>query len=100
MQKTIRLLITFYRNFFITTFIITCCCLFIYALYGLATFTGLFWFKISTLGIIYFAIETTKKKEFYYYQNLGVSKRLLWSATLIFDFMLFILLIIILHQII
>lgn len=99
MTRKIGLLVTFYRSFFITTFIITCGCVIIYGFYGIKTFTFLFWFKIITLGMIYFVIETSKNKEFYYYQNLGVSKRLLWSATLIFDLLLFIFLIILIHRI-
>jgi len=53
----------------------------------------LFWFKAVTLGLTYYFINEYKSKEYYYYQNLGVSKSLLWAATLIFDFALFIFLI-------
>lgn len=98
-NKKLRLSLTFYQNFYIVSLLITAGCLFIYGRYGLATFSGLFWFKIITLGLIYFVISTSKSKEFYYYQNLGVSRAFLWSTTFAFDFIIFILFIILIHQI-
>ncbi len=98
MQKTLRLLLTFYRSYFFVTFLITCCCLYIFSMYGIEIFVALFWSKISTLGLIYYFIKTNKSKEFYYYQNLGISKLLLWSTTLIFDFIIFISLLILVHK--
>jgi len=62
--------------------------------YGFSIFVVLFWFKIASLGLIFYFINNYKNKEYYYYQNLGVSKVLLWATTLAFDFALFIFLII------
>lgn len=98
MINTIRLLLTFYKTYFIASFLITCCCLYIYTLYGIRTFMFLFWFKILTLGLIYSFISIYKKKEFYYYQNLGVSKALLWATTITIDIALFGSLIILAHK--
>lgn len=47
------------------------------------------WFKVITMAIIVYYINTYKRKEFYYYQNLGLSKKLLWTYTLGLDFLLF-----------
>lgn len=47
-----------------------------------------------TMALIYYFININKKKEYYYYQNLGISKTLLWAASLTFDFILFIFLLI------
>ena len=47
-----------------------------------------------SLGLTYYFINSYKNKEYYYYQNLGVSKSFLWAVTLTFDFALFIFLII------
>ncbi len=99
MKKTLRLLLTFYRSYFIASFLITLCCLNIYRVYGIETFVVLFWFKIITLGLIYFFIKTYKNKEFYYYQNLGVSKLKLWTSTITVDFILFFVLIFLVHKI-
>ena len=87
--KILNLILTFYRSFFLATSLITIACISIFWKYGISTFSTLFWFKIITLAIVYYFIRTTKTKEFYYYQNLGVSKVLLWTSTLTFDFVIF-----------
>ena len=87
--KTLRLILTFYRSFFLATSLITIACISIFWKYGISTFTALFWFKMVTLALVYYFIRTTKTKEFYYYQNLGVSKVLLWTSTLTFDVVIF-----------
>ncbi len=74
--------------------VITIACLVLFWEYGFGIFSTLFWFKISTLGLTFYFIDNYKNKEYYYYQNLGVSKVLLWSVALSFDFALFIFLII------
>lgn len=65
---------------------------------GLSSFTVLFWLKIGILGLTYYFINDFKQKEYYYYLNLGVSKRLLWTTTLTFDLGLFLFLIILTYQ--
>jgi hypothetical protein len=92
--KTIRLIWMFYKNFLFTSLLITVCCLSIFWKYGLSVFVGLFWLKIVTLGLIYYFINNYKNKEYYYYQNLGVSKAVLWASTLTLDFSFFIFLVI------
>ena len=87
--KTIRLILTFYRSYFLATSLITISCISIFWKYGISTFTVLFWFKIITLTLVYYFIKAFKAKEFLYYQNLGVSKFLLWISTLTFDFIIF-----------
>lgn len=96
--KIIRLIWTFYKNFLPAALFITVCCLSLFWKYGFGIFTELFWFKIATLGLIFYFINGYKNKEYYYYQNLGVSKVLLWAATLIFDLALFIFLIFLINQ--
>ncbi|MEO5594225.1 MAG: hypothetical protein ABIR15_21580 [Chitinophagaceae bacterium] len=93
LRKTIRLIITFYKSFFLAASLITACCLVLFYEYGLSIFAVLFWLKAITLGITFYFINSYKNKEYYYYQNLGISKALLWTTTLIFDFALFIFLI-------
>src|SRR4051794_7103436 len=92
--KTIRLLWTFYKSFLFVSLVMTAFLLSIFWKYGFPVFFGLFWLKLATLGLTYYFINSYKSKEYYYYQNLGVSKVLLWTATLTFDFVLFILLIV------
>lgn len=75
--KTIQLILTFYRSFLTTSFFLTALCIGIFWKYGIIAFTGIFWFKICTLILIYYFISGLKAKEFLYYQNLGISKWLL-----------------------
>ena len=96
--KTIRLIWTFYRSFIFLSLTITACCISVFWMYGFSVFSKLFWLKIVTLGLTYYFINSYKRKEYYYYQNLGISKLLLWTATLTFDFALFIFLIIQIYQ--
>lgn len=90
----IRLIWTFYKNFLLLSVIITGFCLRAFWMYGFAAFFGIFWCKVLTLALTYYFINTKKKNEYYYYQNLGVSKTLLWTVTISFDFVLFLLFII------
>lgn len=98
MFKIIRLIWTFYKNFLLLSAIITAFCIRAFWMYDLAGFFGIFWCKVVTLGLTYYFINTNKKNEYYYYQNLGVPKALLWMATLSFDFIMFLVLIILTYH--
>jgi type III secretory pathway component EscU len=71
---------------------ITLLCLNIAYTYGIRTVTALFWFKIITLGLIIYFINSYKTEEFYYYKNLGFTKKFLWKTTLIFELIMFVVL--------
>jgi type III secretory pathway component EscU len=79
--------------------IITLCCLTLFWVNDFSIFAGIFWLKIATLALTFYFINRYKKNEFYYFQNLGISKILLWATTLIFDFILFLFLIIMIYSI-
>lgn len=97
--KVLKLIITFYSSFFFLTTTITLCCILIFEQYGMSTFFSLFWFKIITLGLVYYFTSNYKAKEVYYFLNLGVSPIILWASTLGFDFLLFVISIIITYKI-
>jgi len=92
--RTIRLIWTFYRGFMFASLIITTCCLYYFWLYGFTVFFGVFWLKTLSLAVTGYFINVYKAKEFYYYQNAGISKLILWTSAIGFDLVLFILLII------
>jgi len=92
--KKIRLILLFYRNFWFASSLISLACLALFWEYGYSIFSTLFWFKIATLFIIYRYIGSYKAKEFYYYQNLGISKQILWIATLGADLIVYLLLLV------
>jgi len=58
----------------------------------------LFWFKIATLGLIFYFINNYKSNQYYYYQNLGISKLMLWVTTYIFEVFLLIIPIILVYN--
>ncbi|HAO47678.1 MAG TPA: hypothetical protein DCQ97_12175 [Chitinophagaceae bacterium] len=99
MPKIIKLFLTFYRSYFIASFTLTGCCAYIYWLHGIDIFTFIFWLKILTLGVILLYLNTYKKKEFYYYMNLGISKKILLGTTAVFDCFIFLILIILVNKI-
>jgi len=94
-MKTLRLTLTFYKSFLFVSLLITLSCMSVIATNGMQAFVAVFWFKIITLGLIVFFINNYKRNEFYYYKNLGLSKFRLWLSILLFDFILFIMLLII-----
>jgi hypothetical protein len=91
--KKVGLIWSFYKSFIFLSLIVTACCVVLFWEYHFNIFPILFWLKVATLGITFVYINSFKTNEHYYYQNLGVSKTLLWSGSLIFDFSVFILLI-------
>ncbi|MFZ6024663.1 MAG: hypothetical protein ACOYVG_09460 [Bacteroidota bacterium] len=98
-HRTIRLISSFYQSFLLFSILITTCCISIFWEHGFGSFITIFWFKIASLGLTYYFINSYKRKTYYYYFNLGLSKTILWTATLVFDFMLFLLLIILTYKI-
>lgn len=89
---TIKPVFTFYKSFFAAAFLITLLCCLLFIEFGNGILPALHWLKLSTTAIIFFYISTYKNKEFYYYHNLGLSKRYLWSRTLSIDLALYVLL--------
>jgi hypothetical protein len=63
---------------------------------GISIIQALFWFKITTLAIIVYFMNIYKKNELYYYKNLGISRLRLWIPILVFDFLFFLVSIIVL----
>lgn len=89
-SKKLRLLFTFYSSFFAAAFIITLICLYLLMELGSSALMMVIWFKFITMGIIAYYINSYKKKDFLYYQNLGISKTMLWRATQLMEILIFI----------
>lgn len=98
-MRTLGLLLTFYKSFAFTSLMITLSCLSIIYVWGLNTIVILFWFKIVTIGLISYYIHNFKKKDYYYYKNLGLSRITLWISTIVFDLCVFLILIILILNI-
>lgn len=96
-MKTLRLLATFYRYFFLSAFLLTIACLGPFWRFGPGTLAFIYWFKVGTLGLTVLFISMYKKKELFYYRNLGLSPILLWTFTLAADLCLFNILIVLIY---
>ncbi len=87
--KSIRIIWTFYTAFAVPSMAITLSCLSLNIESGLRLYSIIFWFKVATLSLMFLAVNSYKKHEYFYYYNLGVSKVKLWASTLSFDFFIF-----------
>lgn len=100
-MRTLKLIARFYRGIFLANFLVTLSCIGIIGYYGnhahkLMGF--LFWFKVVAIGMIFSTAIYYQKKEMYYYQNLGVSKLRLGITTSVFDFLIWLIVIIIAYR--
>jgi hypothetical protein len=98
MTRSIRLIITFYNTYNIPSILISLLSGAILMKSGLSFFVVVFWFKLISMAFIITFINSYRKKEYFYYQNLGLSKMALWTGSLVFDFVLFLALLIIAYQ--
>ena len=98
MVSSIRLIVTFYNSFIIPSSLISLLSAAIFRISGWSFFVVIFWFKLISMAFIITFINSYRKKEFFYYQNLGLSKLALWTVSLVFDFVLFLALLIIAYQ--
>lgn len=97
-MRTFGLIVSFYKSYAFSSLAITVVCMYFPYMFGLGTFSMLFWFKVMTLGMIFYLNNSYKKNEYYYYRNLGVSKKLLWGWTLSFDLIFYLVLFILTLQ--
>jgi len=89
-MRLFRIVFTFYKSFIVASGIISIACLSTIFINGLKTLSSVLIFKLFTLGIIILYINLYKKKEFYYYQNLGLPRTHLWIYALGLDLILFV----------
>lgn len=94
-MRHLRLILTFYKSFFVLSFIVTLACLYIVHVHGLKALASLLGLKLLTFGLIYLYITSYKRRDFFYYQNLGMPKKKLWFSSLTLDIILFLVLMII-----
>jgi hypothetical protein len=86
-----KLITRFYNEIFKANFLVTLSCIYLLRLYGSEAqkIIGiLFWYKLVTIGIVFYAWVSYKKKQLYYYQNLGITSLQLLITTSVFDFLL------------
>lgn len=93
-MRTFRLILTFYKSFFFISLIISLICMYITYLQGFKALSSMLLVKSLSLGLIFLFISRYKRRDFFYYQNLGISKSKVWTSSLGLDILLFIVLIV------
>jgi hypothetical protein len=96
-MRKLRLITRFYNGIFLTNFLVTFSCVYsiryfgddVYKIIGL-----LFWYKVISMILVFYIAVHSRKNE-HYYQNLGISKLQLGFTTSVFDFMLWLVFILI-----
>ena len=94
-KKNIKLYFIFYKSFCFVSILISFVCAYLLYQYGASMYSSLFWFKMFTLALIFYCIKEFKAKEFYFYKNLGVSKKALWIFSISLDLIIYIVVVII-----
>lgn len=91
----LKIYYTFLRSFYISGCCISVCCGWLFYRWGSDVLAPVFYFKLFTAAIIFYAADRLKQKEYYYYHNLGLTKLKLWVFYEFCDLLLFVLLLIV-----
>lgn len=86
-----RLYARFYRYYALLSIGLTLVCGWFIYLHGMGALSSLVWFKAITLGMTVYLVNEFKKADYYYFKNLGINRKRLWSVTLSWDLALFLL---------
>jgi hypothetical protein len=95
MLKKIKALILYGKSYLIVTQALTIICFVLITNKGYELISPLFWFKIITSSILIYRTISYKKTTIYMFLNVGISEQFLIYSLLIFDFIIFMSLIII-----
>ena len=92
--RSLRIIIVFYKNFILLSLLLNVVCNRLFYLFGFSIFFGLFWIKMVSYLVAFYFVNSNKKNEYFFYQNIGFKRKFLWTITIVFDFILFIITII------
>lgn len=98
LTRFLRLILTFYSTYSFSSILLSIISAGIFWKSGMSFFVVIFWFKLLSMGFIITYIDQYRKNEYLYYRNLGLSKSALWIFSLVFDFILFVSLLIGVYQ--
>lgn len=94
LYRNVRIIIVFYKNFIVLSLLLNIIFIRLFYLFGFSIFFGLFWIKILSYLVAFYFVNSNKKNEYFFYQNIGFKRKFLWTITIVFDFILFIITII------
>ncbi len=90
-MRSLKLISRFYTGLFLANLLVTLSCIGLRIVFGdkvHLVLPILFWYKAIATVLIFYLGTYNKKNEFYYYQNLGVSRSKLIISTILFDIFL------------
>lgn len=90
-KSAVRLLLTFYRNFFMLSLILSLSLAYAFLKSGAGFPAGIVLFKLTSLWLICYFLSAFKKKEWYYFRNSGYSISGLFLTSFCIDLLLFLL---------
>ena len=97
-MRSLKLITRFYTGIFLANFLVTLSCIYLLRHFGHSAqkiIGVLFWYKIITIACLFYTSVYYRKNEMYYYQNLGVSRVQLGVTTSLFDFSIWLVLMLI-----
>ena len=89
LRRAPKLLWTFYRYSAVPNGFMTLICATLFWEYGPPIFAAQLFLKVVTMTIVSLFVRSHYKHEFYYYQNLGLTRVFLWTITLFFDLLIY-----------
>lgn len=92
--RRLKIYYTFFRSFYLAGFCISLCCGWLVYRWGDDLLQPVIWFKLLTAAVVYYLADRLKHREYYYYHNLGISKRKLWAFYELCDLLVFVLLLV------
>lgn len=92
MIKKLIQALQFYRTIMVANLAVSLGALSLIYIYGTGPFVFIFWFKVAVLLFIIYVQSSSRSAELYYYMNLGISKKQLWTTAITVDLILFIIL--------
>ena len=96
-KRLVRSCVSFYGMFAASALAVSFVCGLIMFMYRMKTPAVIavivvvtFWFMIAAMVFLGFAMKRKSWRFFYYYKNVGMSSRRLWSVALAFDFLTYV----------
>ena len=89
-KRGVRLYVSFYEMFAASALAVSLACRMKSPAVVAVIVVATFWFKVATMVFIRFTAKRKLGHFFYYYKNVGMSSRRLWSVALAFDFLTYV----------
>jgi hypothetical protein len=89
MRRVPKLLWTFYRYSVVPNGLLTLICAGLFWEYGPPIFAAQLFLKVAAIAVVSFFVRSHYRREFYYFQNLGLSRGFLWTTTLSLDLLIY-----------